>query len=36
LPTEAAAKVFLAGVRSRAAAVELSRFVVHQESLCFL
>ena len=27
LPTEAAAKVFLAGVRSRAAAVELSRFV---------
>jgi len=27
LPTEAAAKVFLSGVRSRAAAVELSRFV---------
>ncbi len=27
LPTEGAAKVFLAGVRSRAAAVELSRFV---------
>lgn len=27
LPTQAAAKVFLAGVRSRAAAVELSRFV---------
>jgi hypothetical protein len=27
LPTEAAAKVFLAGVRSRAAAVELSRFL---------
>lgn len=27
LPTEAAAKVFLAGVRSRAAAVDLSRFV---------
>jgi hypothetical protein len=27
LPTEAAAKVFLAGVRSRAAALELSRFV---------
>lgn len=29
LPTEAAAKVFLAGVRSRAAAVELSRFVTN-------
>ena len=29
LPTEAAAKVFLAGVRSRAAAVELSRFVAN-------
>ena len=28
LPTEAAAKVFLAGVRSRAAAMELSRFVI--------
>ncbi len=28
IPTEAAAKVFLAGVRSRTAAVELSRFVV--------
>ena len=27
LPTEAAAKVFLAGVRSRTAAIELSRFV---------
>lgn len=27
LPTESAAKIFLAGVRSRAAAVELSRFV---------
>jgi len=29
LPSEAAAKVFLAGVRSRAAAVELSRFVTN-------
>ncbi len=29
LPTEAAAKVFLAGVRSRVAAVELSRFVTN-------
>lgn len=29
LPTEAAAKVFLAGVRSRAAAMELSRFVIN-------
>lgn len=29
LPTEGAAKVFLAGVRSRAAAVELSRFVTN-------
>jgi hypothetical protein len=29
LPTEAAAKVFLAGVRSRTAAVELSRFVTN-------
>ena len=29
LPTEAAAKVFLAGVRSRAAAVELSQFVTN-------
>lgn len=29
LPTEAAAKVFLAGVRSRAAAVELSSFVTN-------
>jgi hypothetical protein len=28
LPTEAAAKVFLAGVRSRVAAMELSRFVI--------
>jgi hypothetical protein len=32
LPTEAAAKVFLAGVRSRAAAVELSRFVTSPAS----
>ncbi|MCX5880388.1 MAG: DEAD/DEAH box helicase, partial [Deltaproteobacteria bacterium] len=29
LPTESAAKIFLAGVRSRAAAVELSRFVTN-------
>jgi hypothetical protein len=29
LPTEAAAKVFLAGVRSRAAAIELSQFVIN-------
>ncbi len=29
LPTEAAAKVFLAGVRSRVAAVELSRFITN-------
>ena len=29
LPTEAAAKVFLAGVRSRAAAMELSHFVIN-------
>jgi len=29
LPTEAAAKVFLAGVRSRSAAIELSRFVTN-------
>ncbi len=29
LPTEAAAKVFLAGVRSRTAAIELSRFVIN-------
>ena len=29
LPTEAAAKVFLAGVRSRVAAMELSRFVIN-------
>jgi hypothetical protein len=32
LPTEAAAKVFLVGVRSRAAAVELSRFVTNPEA----
>lgn len=30
LPTEAAAKVFLAGVRSRAAAVELSQYVTNR------
>jgi hypothetical protein len=32
LPTEAATKVFLAGVRSRTAAVELSRFVINPDA----